>query len=568
MKMMNKTSLAVALAAAMVGYLPQQAGAVIKLVDTTSMEPAATPNAGAVGGAVKLAAEQTGESTLYVSSIYGTSADVWDGDLSVHLTNMPTYYSVSGTKTLFVRTTLTNGAKFASEPSLVCANAHVSAVPANSVSGTFASAMDANSGYSGMGISGAAVIYVATASLAVESVMTALTVLVAPTIAATNKATATFNFMSGATTTSSGCLLTFIHVTANMTTAGTTTTNRVTALSVTTRQDIGMNVEVGFIQGGAITTAVFSGTIIKFVTALKVNYLTSAAVTIDVKQASKKFAAGGGAVSITQAVLGGILVSALAASTNYRLATFPIAESTAGAIMATGSLTIAGNLLAGASSVDVYSGTACAGDKLVSQIPTAPASGGSVNSVTLTNIAITQLVDTTSPGVSVCATVPGTTTLNNGQITATLTGGGVTNFTPDFATNGNLANVDINGVRVRVLNIPPPSTNPGDDQVFIRFYNTSSQEAVVRGTLYGMDGKMIGSENVVLFSPLKGNDVEALSAAALALKIGGGTTPVPAWTGRAWLLVQAEAERSSFKVQALVRSPTNTLINLSTDAQD
>jgi len=557
MKMMNKTSLAVALAAAMVGYLPQQAGAVIKLVDTTSMEPAATPN-GAVGGAVKLAAEQTGESTLYVSSIYGMSADVWDGDLSVHLTNMPTYYSVSGTKTLFVRTTLTNGAKFANEPSLVCANANFSAASSGAFSG--AAAID----YSGGGTSA----NIASAANTAAEVMTALTVLVAPTVAAANKSTATFNFMSGATTTSSGCILTFVHKEANAGTVGTTTTNRVTALSVTTRQDIGMNVEVGYIQGGAVTTAVFSGTIIKFVTALKVNYLTSAAVTIDVKQASKKFAAGGGAVSITQAVLGGILVSALASTTNFRLATFPIAESTAGAIMATGSLTIAGNLLAGASSVDVYSGTACAGDKLVSQIPTAPASGGSVNSVTLTNIAITQLVDTTSPGVSVCATVPGTTTLNNGQITATLTGGGVTNFTPDFATNGNLANVDINGVRVRVLNIPPPSTNPGDDQVFIRFYNTSSQEAVVRGTLYGMDGKMIGSENVVLFSPLKGNDVEALSAAALALKIGGGTTPVPAWTGRAWLLVQAEAERSSFKVQALVRSPTNTLINLSTDAQD
>jgi len=563
MKMMNKTSLAVALAAAMVGYLPQQAGAVIKLVDTTSMEPAATPN-GAVGGAVKLAAEQTGESTLYVSSIYGTSADVWDGDLSVHLTNMPTYYSVSGTKTLFVRTTLTNGAKFASEPSLVCANAHVSAVPANSVSGTFASAMDANSGYSGMGISGAAVIYVATASLAVESVMTALTVLVAPTIAATNKATATFNFMSGATTTSSGCLLTFIHVTANMTTAGTTTTNRVTALSVTTRQDIGMNVEVGFIQGGAITTAVFSGTIIKFVTALKVNYLTSAAVIIDVKQASKKFAAGN--VNATQAVLGGMLVTGGVGASGIRLATFPFAESTAGAIMATGSITVNGNLLAGVGSIDVYDAVTCGGSKLVSQIPAAPTSGGAANSVTLTNVAIGKL--TATNGVSVCASVPGTTTLNNGQITATLTGGGVTNFTPDLAANGNLVNVDINGVRLRVLNIPPPSTNPGDDQVFIRFYNTSSQEAVVRGTLYGMDGKMIGSENVVLFSPLKGNDVEALSAAALALKIGGGTTPVPAWTGRAWLLVQAEAERSSFKVQALVRSPTNTLINLSTDAQD
>jgi len=58
-----------------------------------------------------------------------------------------------------------------------------------------------------------------------------------------------------------------------------------------------------------------------------------------------------------------------------------------------------------------------------------------------------------------------------------------------------------------------------------------------------------------------------LDAAKLASLVGGGT-PVPAWSGRAWLLVQAELDKDSFKVTGLVRTPQNVLVNLSTDASN
>jgi prepilin signal peptidase PulO-like enzyme (type II secretory pathway) len=67
-----------------------------------------------------------------------------------------------------------------------------------------------------------------------------------------------------------------------------------------------------------------------------------------------------------------------------------------------------------------------------------------------------------------------------------------------------------------------------------------------------------------LFDALKAHDVEILDAAKLAAKVGASAP----WTGRAWLMVQAETAPELLKVQALVRSPTGILINLSTDAVD
>jgi hypothetical protein len=81
-----------------------------------------------------------------------------------------------------------------------------------------------------------------------------------------------------------------------------------------------------------------------------------------------------------------------------------------------------------------------------------------------------------------------------------------------------------------------------------------------------MDGKVIGTENAVLFAALKANDVEVLNAAALQTKVGASAP----WTGRAWLMVQAEVDITAFRVQALMRTPAagGVLINMSTDATD
>lgn len=537
MKMMNKTTLAVALAAAMGIYLPE-AGAVVKLNETPlTTAPALAANADTLGGAVILAAEQSGESTLAVKSYYDAGTNWFDGDLSVVIP-MPSGYSVAGTKTLFVRVTLTGGAKFGAEPRLICPNS-------GATTGTFA--------LIGAGGTSALLASAGNTTTAVQNASGLYTVATTP---ASGKATATFNIVSGLTTTSSGCMITFTPAAA----AGFTA-----AYTVTTRADIGMTVEAGYIQGSVAATALNSGVFMTFKTALKsvitateIAGGTSPKVNIDVKQASKKFVDDDGTTP-TQATLGGIQIVSAYDSTKLRLAAvsaFANIAALAPYIMTTATVTIAGPLFAGAKTVGLYGAIDCTTPSSVPAAAPSTTTGGS--NVVLSNIPIASAL----AGLNICATVDGTTTLNNGQLTAVLTGGGISNFVPDLGTEANIANVGINGARVRVLNIPA-SNNA--DQVFLRFYNTSTQDTIVRGTLYGQDGKILGTENVELFNPLKANSVGVLDAAKLATLAGGGTALSP-WTGRAWLLVQAEIDKDSFKVAGLIRTPTNILVNLSSDA--
>jgi len=559
MKMMNKTTLAVALAAAMGTYLPE-AGAIVKLEETpftTDPRIKTDSNSATLGGAVIFAAEQSGESTLTVKSYYThSSANYWfDGDLSVAIP-VPGDYEVTGTKTLFVRVTLTGGAKFAAEPQLVCPNNYSGGTVGleAAAGGTFANIAD-----------GSTVALLASAGSSTTQVQAAKGLLTVATTPAINKTTATFNIVSGfKTTTNSGCLLTFKPAGA----AGLTA-----AYTVTTRGNVGMAVEAGYIQGAIATTALASGVILSFKTALKaaitltggVSTNLTPRVTIDVKQASKKFEADATkGTTTTQALIGGVKVVQSYDSIKIRLATvsgFASTPELAPYIMSTATLTIGGPLVAKVKNVGLYGGTFAAGCQTVSTVPLAvPTTTTGGGNITLSNIPIATAV----VGVDICANVDGNTTLDNGQLTAVLTGGGVSNFAPDLGAEANIVLVGINGARVRVLNIPPATAG---DQAFIRFYNTSSQNAVVRGTLFGMDGKVLGTENSVLVSELKANSVVMLDAPKLAAAVGGGT-PIPAWSGRAWLLVQAEIDKELFKVVGLLRTPTNILVNLSTDASN
>jgi len=538
MKMMNKTSLALAMAACLGGISPQ-ALAIVKLSESTTA-PAASQEDD--GGAVVFAAEQSGEASLGLVNFYKDDDNVADGDLTVWLDKMPSAYAVTGIKTLYVQITLTGGAKFYAEPKLVCTNS-IAGTPA-----TFAGVTHAD------GVANVA----SAGNDATQIVAAKMLILSANTIAA-GKATATFNILSGLTTTDSACLLTFTHTATIATTTGTIGPG-LTAYTVGARQDVGMNVTVGYVQAGAPVTSTFSGTFIKFATALKATVTAAgitanvpASVTIDVKQASKKFVAG--APATYDASLGLLGSVTIASGAGIRLSTYSAAESTAYLIMATGSVTVSGPLLAGVASVHAYTGAGnCVAGEVANATPTVSTAGSSTN-ITLTGISTTAL----KGGVNICAKVDGTKTLNNGQITASLTGGGVTNFTPTF-TEANFVNVGINGSRVRVLNIPA-ATNI--DQAYIRFYNTSSQGATIRGTLYGQDGKVIGTENSILFDPLNAYDVEVLDSTKLALKVGAE----PKWVGKAWLLIQAELDSSLFKVQALVVRPSaGSAVNLSSDA--
>jgi hypothetical protein len=160
----------------------------------------------------------------------------------------------------------------------------------------------------------------------------------------------------------------------------------------------------------------------------------------------------------------------------------------------------------------------------------------------------------------VCLEADGNQTLSDGALTITFNATSPSGATYELG-NGDLTTVTRNGAVLRILNIP--ATNNAD-QAFIRFYNSSSQPITVTGTLYGQDGKALSKDGAEIVAPLNPYDVKALSAADLATKLSI-TTP---WTGRAWLLVQSAVDPSMFKVQALVRSPNGTLINLSTDALD
>jgi len=535
MKMMNKTSVALAVATCL-GMASPQTFAIIKLKDPSPTTPAAASNA--VGGPVLFAAEQSGESSLIVYSAYGTGYNLTNyanGDLSV-IIPAPASYAVTTSKSLFVRTTLTSGAKFANEPYLICPTVGKSALDmTNANNANIVSAADIP------------------ATIAAATTVGLMSTATSP---AAGKVTATFNVVSGVTLSSAGhCLLTFSPPAA----VGTF----LSAYTVTNRGQIGLNVEIGYVQGGLVATAVSSGVFMSFVTALKAEVTSTEfggvnpAVTIDVKQASKKFVAGN-AVTPTVATLGSVKITSANANANIRLAAVTASDKSAANILTTGTVTVSGALLAGVQSIALYQAAGCTTMSTVPAGTPAATSAGVAATITLSNIPIAELI----AGLNICATVPGTTTLNGGQLSAVLVGGGVDKFVPDLGAGNNIALVGINGSRARVLNIPPANNA---DQVFLRFYNTSSQDTVVRGTLYGQDGKILGTENVVLFNPLKANDVEILDATGLATKIGGGTAIAP-WTGRAWLLVQAEVESSSFKVQGLVRTPSNVLVNLSTDA--
>jgi len=127
MKMMNKTTLALAVAAAL-GVVSSQAFAVVK-IGTDSATLALPPSSDAAdsqnadhttkGGYVRFAAEQNGETSLALMNHYKTAASHYDGDLTAAIP-VPASYTVDSTKTLSIKVTLTGGAKFAGEAYLVC----------------------------------------------------------------------------------------------------------------------------------------------------------------------------------------------------------------------------------------------------------------------------------------------------------------------------------------------------------------------------------------------------------------------------------------------------------------
>jgi len=524
----------------------------------------------ATRGPVRFALEESGESSIILYSAIGTGTDTLTarvGDLSVRFPIVGGYtVDDANNKTMFVRVTLTGGAKFAKTPALVCAD--------YSEDGA-ADFWDADSMSAAVVGDWLIANKVASAADALADIKAAHLYVVKTEVASVvGSTTATFNFTKGfSAAASEGCVLMF---SANPG-ASTDAAAFVAAISVNARQDIGMIAEVGYKEANVLVYKVTSGVIAKFVTAWKAEALNASVngtdatptVTIDVAAASKKFENGTtvanvGAVKLNSANLFNVTVTDAMDALRISNNTADVAGgyTTINGLVTAVSIQVSGATVAGASEVSLNDAATCAGTKADGAAPTA-ATSGSGPTVTL-KVTATDIDIFFGAGYNICLKVPGTALLQDGQLSASFTGlAGDAKYVVDLGAGGDIKKVGVNGVKVRILNIPA-STN--SDQAYIRFYNTGTKDALVMGTLYGQDGKVIGAENVNLFNPLKANDVEVLSAAQLALIVGGGTTPVAPWTGRAWLLVQAQISTDLFKVQSLVRAPSGVLVNVSTDA--
>jgi len=326
----------------------------------------------------------------------------------------------------------------------------------------------------------------------------------------------------------------------------------ITAMSGLTNKSISAVVE--YSDAGVGKTLTSKGKLVTFTQALKVTYSPKTSpVKIDVAQNSKKFIDG--STNKNTALLGTISYGQVGTVRN----------KTGGSLTVASALTTVNLSISGPTVASVFSGT-----KLVSGIylkkasetcsvghgaittkPSSSALSGSV--VTFKGLGGTALLN----GVDVCLVGDGKHVLNDGQISANLVVNTAGNsHVPDLtATNNSLALLKKNGSSTKALVIPDSSKT---DKAFVRIYNVGSATGRVLGSLYGVDGKLIGSG--VLSTSLAPNGVLVVTATDLE-KAFGLTTP---WTGRPWL--QIEAEFTGLRAQALIRSSTGVLTEFSDGA--
>lgn len=174
--------------------------------------------------------------------------------------------------------------------------------------------------------------------------------------------------------------------------------------------------------------------------------------------------------------------------------------------------------------------------------------------VTFAGIKATAL----SNGLLVCLVGTGSNVIADGQITADLSGAVAVNGASPIltATRNSLKLLKKNGSSTKALVLPNPSST---DKPYVRIYNIGSGSGRVLGTLYGVDGKVIGTSGGVLSASLAPNAVAVLDATAIATAMG-----VTTWPARAWL--QIEAEFQGLRAQALIRSSTGVLTEMSDGA--
>ncbi|MDD2814222.1 MAG: hypothetical protein PHP00_00565 [Thiotrichaceae bacterium] len=496
---MNKTLLGLAIATAL---------------GSASINALAVPAIGVViGGSastqkpVYFAKERNAETAgVFLNAAAGVVAPALGvgGDLNVTFPTQPSYL-VNATNTMFVKVTLAKGAKFGgtNNPVLMC----------KGLSGAAAATVSANFQVGGKGTS-----------------------------------SVSFSLPLGFTTTATSGLCTLVASSyVGVPAAGLT----VSAL-------------VRYKDGVTQLSAGHNGTVISFATGTQLRVSTaSSQVTANVGLESKLFTTGTKISSATPtasaspktAYLGFVKYGMFyQSSTDIHVTRYagtaalyePVAASVA---VSTANLVLEGAALAAGTSIKLMTGAAgCAATMYKS------ATLAGTNSVTIAGVAANVL----SAGFSVCLIVDGTKAIDQGTITASLTGTAKSNFTPVFTPyNGanSLATIKQNGTTVRLLNLPAPT---GAEKAFVRLYNPNTQPIKVTGSLYTADGKAVGTSQVVN-AALPGFSVQVLDAPALVTLFG-------TWTGKATLRLDANADK--FKAMGTIRDLTGTLINASGSTKD
>jgi hypothetical protein len=482
--------------------------------------------------------EQSRESTSIYYNIC-TGAEFDDCDLGIALPIRPSY-EVTDERSLFLTVTLNNGVKFAKEPTLACAGGSFAG---NWVKGD--DDIDAEANYVGDG--GDEGLYMASSPAALD------------------KATAVFTFPAGFTShANGGCILTYTGA------AGNTAflkggSDSETELTLTTK--------VTYYRVGDKVSDTNTVTYAKFVTGFKAEYAVEdtganalSIPKIDVRAAMKKFASTTttpngsttetilGTIKIVSAVTVTGLVSVRLMKTGYYNADRDVAD-----VIDTASVTVFADILnAGGTVVKVANNENC---NTVDQQNTSP---GNVSQVTVAGLDIGKLrVD---DGINVCVTVDGLSNLTRGQTRASLVASsqdGFENLNLGGATE-DLVEIGMNGARTVLYNLPHIEGGAGENS-FIGIYNTNpAQSVAVSGTLYDESGAVLGVANSVLVESLAPNDVEVIGARTLQTKVGAASP----WDGRAWLELTADIDAASLKVQALVRSSSGVLVNVSDAAKD
>ena len=511
------------------------------------------------------------ENSAALTSVFSTTATqgatvVNGGDLDVMIYTKSGYpvRNTSG-NSLRVNVTLTGGAVFTKKPNLICVHSGNTTNLASTDMNAYGALLVANGVSAAKWNSGTTTGYISSTATVDTAAMAYMIPSTPGTPTTDGLSGYSFTFQDGfnvAVAKSGACLLTVGYSSEPYTAVGLTPTASLAVVpSGISKANGSVSLNVSVISKD-VSTATNSYTIpmVTFVTAFQLNAATTnlgggslvADAVVDVTKQSRQFTVGAAAFagSVKMVTVSGVDISKLRKITGEGLSATDIATSA--------TLTFSGPPIRNLGSVTLVGATANSCSNQTTVGTKVASSTGAAETITIA-LSRTEVINSFyGSGLLVCLNSPTSTTVSMDVGQVSVAAVSESTSSSDLGTR-DLVNVTRNGTVVRVLNIP---RGDGVDpfKINIRFYNASSQKIQnITGSLYGVDGKLIKGD-MVLLAELAPNNVMRVTSADLMKLVG---TP---WTGRPWLVIQAPASAENFKVQALMVNPTGVVSNISTDA--